>query len=1250
MHLKRLTVHGFKSFADKTDFEFESLLTGIVGPNGCGKSNVVDALKWVLGDQRAKSLRGKEMTDVIFKGAEGRDGSHQAMVSVTLTDAEGIYGDRTEITIGRRLTKDKESEYLLNGSVVRLKDVRDVLMNTGLGVGAYSVMEQGRIDAVLSANAEDRRAIFEEAAGISRFKLQKRETLRKLDRTEINLERVKDLLEERARRIRSLKIQAGKARRFRELRARLRDFRAATAVVEARKLRLERRQQDDRITELTEAVTAAEARCAELEAGRDRLDAQIDACSREHEALQDEIRQVQSRREAAEHQAETHDHRAGDQRDHAAESRRRHDELIEQDKEKTAALAASMDRVDKLEAELVELAGEGEVRQKAVADAQAVVRELHETRERVRQRVLELMNERTRAQNAAQDIRAQLKAQDARRAGLEQRHDDQDSEITAIETRVAAHQVELGRCREEAAQLVIEERMSLEELHSADTEVAELARRESELRQALSSISGRLHVLADLETHMEGLDHGPRYLLQEKPEGLRGRLIDLFDTDVEFSAGLEAALGQFVQALVVRSRSDAHAMHALLREKGKGRAILLIEEEIGEQLQADRPIFGWPEGTSSLVEHIRFPESAKHLVHWLLRGACVIESLDNAPPNRPDLCFVTRGGGLLCGPRIEGGSEEGSSGLVVRKATMQALTAEEKVVRRDLDALLAGKDVVEARVAEHKEEVRALGAMLQEIRSRIHGKEAQREDLLSRIVQGERDIDHLRLMIKELDAQRSAARASMTTKFLGAFCIGRQEDRESRRESEVAAELSNAQGRAEVVAREEQTVQLRLVAIRSDREAARDACRIHEQTLRELSATVKVLAEREEESEQAAEEYAEKAVECREAAAATEGELSRLNEKRDHAAHALAATRKEYTASKEDLGEQQSSKSDLAEQINGVRLRLGENEHAFQWLEKRLFDDVGVALRRCLGEIEGMGFTVGDIVGPIPGEDDPQPELLLGPPIPETMLVDESALHRLWENEDFDVAACSQEMEVLQAKVERLGSVNLDAVDELEEEESEIVLTEREVQDLSEARTSLVEALRRMEEESRTMFEETFNKARENFQTIFRKLFQGGRADMFLTDGEDSLEGGIEIVARPPGKELQSINLLSGGERTLTALAILFGVFKVKPSPFCILDEVDAALDDTNVERFLRVLNDFVGPSQFCIVTHHKRTMAACNMLYGITMQKRGVSSRIAVNLEQIDELTQTGLHDDAKGQDSMAEKQRIAGEEALGF
>ncbi len=239
---------------------------------------------------------------------------------------------------------------------------------------------------------------------------------------------------------------------------------------------------------------------------------------------------------------------------------------------------------------------------------------------------------------------------------------------------------------------------------------------------------------------------------------------------------------------------------------------------------------------------------------------------------------------------------------------------------------------------------------------------------------------------------------------------------------------------------------------------------------------------------------------------------------------------------------------------------------------------------------------------------------------------------------------------MLQAKVERLGSVNLDAVDDLEEEESEIVLTEREVRDLSEARTSLVEALRRMEEESRTMFEETFNKARANFQTIFRKLFQGGRADMFLTEGEDSLEGGIEIMARPPGKELQSINLLSGGERTLTALAILFGVFKVKPSPFCILDEVDAALDDTNVERFLRVLNDFVGPSQFCIVTHHKRTMAACNMLYGITMQKRGVSSRIAVNLEQIDELTQTGLHGDAKGQDTMAEKQRIAGEEALGF
>jgi chromosome segregation protein len=297
-----------------------------------------------------------------------------------------------------------------------------------------------------------------------------------------------------------------------------------------------------------------------------------------------------------------------------------------------------------------------------------------------------------------------------------------------------------------------------------------------------------------------------------------------------------------------------------------------------------------------------------------------------------------------------------------------------------------------------------------------------------------------------------------------------------------------------------------------------------------------------------------------------------------------------------------------------------------------------------LGEVCGCGIEAFAEYGP--HLEEPHPDVLLGPALAEELLAPERGLRRLWEEPGFDVDACAAEVKVVQAQIERLGAVNVEAVQELEAEEEQFVFLEKEVADLAESRRSIMETLRRLEVQSRALFEATFEQARANFQAIFRKLFQGGRADMQLVEGEDSLEAGIDIVAKPPGKELQSINLLSGGERSLTALAILFAVFKVKPSPFCILDEVDAALDDTNVERFLRVLQEFVGPTQFCVVTHHKRTMAACQMLYGITMQKRGVSSRIAVSLEQVD-----GVYQGQGGRGvPAATDRRIAGEEAVGF
>ncbi len=1250
MHLKRLTVQGFKSFADKTEFEFESVLTGVVGPNGCGKSNVVDALKWVLGDQRARSLRGKEMTDVIFKGAEGRGASHTAQVSLLLEDDEGRLGGQTEVSISRRLNMEKESEYLINGDKVRLKDVRDLLMNTGLGVGAYSVMEQGRIDAVLSANPENRRAIFEEAAGISRFKLQKRETLRRLDHTEQNLARVKDLLEERGRRIRSLKVQAGKARRYKILRAELRDLRAALAVVEGRELQVKHEARASELAKVQEELQTLQEQQEQEQVQLQQLDAKIQQRNQELAAVQEDLHSRQSQLSTAEQRKQSQEHRAQELQQDAAKSAQHKQELEAQHADKIQALQDARQKLVDLEQELVVLGTELEQRQSQLQEQQTKVRELQAHREQARERILELMHQRTRARNSAHDQEAQMRALGTRDQRLLERLGLLDLEADQTEAQGHALAGKLSALQRQELSLASEERMALQELEEADQKAAELLREESQQRQQLSSAQGRMQVLEDMEAHWEGLDQGPRWLLENKPEGLKGRLLDLLQVDLAHSPALEAALGPYVQGLVVESRAHADAMLALLQENKAGRALLLVESEFDSGV-CDRSLLALPDGSRPLKEVVQAPAGAKGLVDWLLRGVVLVQDLSQADCHRQDLCFVTPDGGLVCGPRVEGGSKEGEGGLIVRRAKLQVLEQETTILQAELQKLLAGKEEVESQVLSLKQETRQLSMSLQNLRADMQGKVGARDRCLDRSSVLFHELSTLQQELAELQGQRLQAQAQLMTHLMNVHLVSRNEASETAVEAAAAADLAQVQAAATTANAAEQDVQLRLVRCRGDREGARDAGKMLEQALAELRTSTQSLQEREDQARQNAADAQQQAASCQAQMQELQQQCAELQGKRQQAQDAVTSARTDLDGHRQASAEMQKQQAALSENLHNGRLALNELEHRLARLEERLSDDVGVELRRCLGQVEGYGKVLDQIIGPRPMSDsvdssDMTVLQLLGPAIPESQLQDQMQLQPLWQEPDFNLESSRHDAKVVQAKVDRLGTVNLEAVEELEDEESNYVDTERQVDDLAQSRTSLVEALRRMEQESRAMFEETFEAARSNFQTIFRKLFQGGKADMYLQDDVDALDCGIEIMARPPGKELQSINLLSGGERTLTALAILFAVFKVKPSPFCILDEVDAALDDTNVERFLRVLNDFVGPTQFCVVTHHKRTMAACKQLYGVTMQRRGVSSRIAVSLEQVDELTETGL----KGQHHLEEKQRVAGEEAVGF
>ncbi|MBL8756723.1 MAG: chromosome segregation protein SMC [Planctomycetes bacterium] len=1260
MRLKRLVARGFKSFADRTEFEFDSRLTGIIGPNGCGKSNVVDAIKWVLGDQRAKSLRGTEMTDVIFKGAEGREAMGMAEVTITFEDPEGRLDGRTEIDISRRLTLDKESSYLLNGGDVRLKDVRDVLLDTGLGTGGYSVMEQGRIDAVLSANPEARRAIFEEAAGVARFKIQKKETLRKLERTDQNLARITDLLEERARRIRSLRIQAGKARRFQELQAALRDLRAALAVIDGQALRAELAVHDARLADLqVELVAAEEAR----DVAGDRLHAADESITTTAQALdriQDELRACQGELLTHRERAEAWKNKAADRLAELERGRQRGQGIVDQRDERATQLAIARDELVAKESELIDLHKALEAQRGATQQAIAALRTLQKEREVVRERQMELLHRRTRCRNAAADATATVGASRAREQRLGDRQATLAVEAARIDGERAHWHGEHADLSTRLRLLREREHTAMGDLEGADAAAAALAEQEAALRREFNEVEGRRQALLGMEAHMEGFDQGPRWVLQQKPEGLRGRLLDLIEIDLQHGAALEAALGPYVQALVVDTREHAAAIVRELADKRLGRVLLLVEEAFGEAppCASASTLLKPPDGVHYLTDLVRHvvagPDrelASRKLLGWLLRGV-VVADFDIADSARADLCFVTPDGTLVCGPRMEGGAAaEGHQGLVVRRSQIQELGIAADAVQARLAALATGKEQATGRVDRLKRELKAVGDAVATASRSLQAAEAQESRLAARIQDIGREQGELAHEAGELSRVRCGALGRLGRALFDQFLLQRREHAAQDDEQRFGERIAEAEGFGQAQQRAEQELRIRQVQSGEVREGLVRSIRMHEEAMRDLERTLQDLADRLQDAEDDRAKAIAEHERLAEAAAVLDDRLQELEGQKSDAQAVVDEARAGRARIAAEVNLQEQRRAAVSESLTQTRLLRADADHRFARLEERLREDTTVELRRCLGEIEGIGLVAThDLQGPVAPLD--LCEQLLGPPLPPDVVLAHYTLQRLWERSDFDSDATRKEVQVLQSQKERLGAVNLDAVKELDAEEGQFGTLEQEVQDLKEARKSLMETLKKLEAESKTLFESTFHEARKNFQDIFRKLFQGGKADMFLSNTEeDLLEAGIEIVAQPPGKQLQSINLLSGGERSLTAVAILFALFKVRPSPFCILDEVDAALDETNVERFLRVLRDFTAQTQFCIVTHHKRTMAECQVLYGITMQRRGVSSRIAVSMQEVDSFQEGGAVAAAgTGKPDPAKKQRIAGEEAVGF
>jgi len=1205
--LKRLELIGFKSFADKTTFEFSPGLTAVVGPNGSGKSNIVDAVKWVLGEQSAKSLRGGEMADVIFNGSSVRRSLGMAEVTMTFDNSRKLLAvDAEEVQITRRVYRDGQGEYLINQLPSRLRDIKDLFLGSGAGHGAYSIIEQGRVDALLQASHKDRRIIFEEAAGISRFKARKIETLRKLEHVEQNLARSKDILAEVDKQLRSVKLQAAKAQRYQEYSNRLRELRIALGLREYTELEGQLQGEETTLTGLRQRLELAANQSAAGEKSMHDLDAALAGVEERLHAAESRLADARQLAAAQETTRAFETTALADLDTSLDQLRRRRMDLMQ--RRSTSAVSADQARVEWLAA-----AALADVRRRDLANLETRLRECEDELARLRQQIendraehLERMRQAARFQNDATGLAARLDNLRQRRDGLRIRTDLAAEHLANLESEL----LNLSQAEADMQRLLDDARRQLgiceEEREQLRHEADEAQQRLAELRVERTALSSRVELLEQLERSREGLGDGVREVLdlvaQSRQRGAEeigddwsfvlGLVADQLSVPHELAPLIDLALGERAQYFVV---SDAAVLDRALQNRGKplsGRVGFLPLKPAD---MPALPLVGDPAELSQRADVLVGCENQQlaQLPAQLLGTTRIVPDLATARtlasiPENAGLRFVTRNGELLeSDGTLTVGRHHADAGILSRKSELRELRQQateleyqRAAVEQELHELRLRSEALDQPIYELQQRIAMLVDEARDVDIRVSLQRGKRSDLHDEVELSRNEIVALEQEIHGLERTVAEAhdRAEATEKAAQEVqARAEQAEREARdrEQDRLQREQDCSQARVDLARVEEQLARQRERLLQMENDVSRAG-----QEVQELDADEMQLLSRHRESQLALLQASGVLAECCLTKEAAEAEIVTLDQDRDR-------IRSERRNLAEQLQIVINERQDLLNQAHACEMRAIQLRGRRDGITERLREDYQVELA--------------DLVArPEDGSRKPEPE------------------------EPLDPAAAQTEIEELKRKLTRLGAVNLEALQELTELERRSVELDAQHRDLLTSQGHLLEIIGRINQDSKQLFTEAFASIRTHFQDLFRRLFGGGMADIILEDENDILECGIEINARPPGKELRSISLMSGGERTLTAIALLMAIFRSKPSPFCLLDEVDAALDEANNTRLAAVLREFLAVSQFIVVTHKKRTMAVADALYGITMQESGVSKQISVRFEDWpDEKTQ---------------------------
>jgi chromosome segregation protein len=1186
--LKRLDVVGFKSFADRISVEFVPGVTAVVGPNGSGKSNITDAIRWVLGEQSAKSLRGSKMEDIIFAGSDTRKPLNFAEVSLTLENEDQFLPiDYNEVCITRRVYRSGESEFYINQQPCRLKDIIDLFMDSGLGKESFSIIGQGRVEEILNSKAEDRRSIFEEAAGVLKYKTRKKKAELKLKETEENLHRVNDILYELESQVEPLQIQASIAKDYLAKKEELEQIEVALTVHEIEELhhqwetlskQLELHQEQE--MELSSSLNAKEALLEQL---RDQITALDESISDLQNVLlitSEELEKIEGRKEVLK-----------ERKKNAAQNKIQLQKNIEEATEKINELEQQKAQLEK---EYNEYKKTTEQLKEELKEKQLLLKSFSENLEELMESLkgdyIEWLNKQATAKNEIQYLTQQLEQIERKQKQLlgenekflEQRKDMEDNKV-----RLESALTEVNEQLNTTLRTYRETQIAIERMKN------QLQKKESALYEAyqlLQKATSRKEMLEEMEAEYSGFFQGVKAVLKARDQqlqGIHGAIAELVQVPKNYEVAIETALGGAMQHIVVETEHHARMAIQYLKQHQSGRATFLPLEVIkGKSIPSSykEAIQSHPSFIGVAADVIHFEPQYQDVIDHLLGNVIIASDLKGANDIAKQMQYryriVTLDGDIV----NPGGSMSG--GAIKQKTT----------------SLLSRKGELEQLIQK-----------IPEMDRQISNVEKQVKTLKTQIVDEEKRLEELRREGEQLRLQEQALKAEYREVELAEANVNERLSLYDREQMNYVNEQTSIQQRMD---------ELKQVICQTEDELARinhELSQLNERKQTEQTSKETLTNEISDLKATLAAKN-ENYMNCKMSLERVENELKEMQQKRQHYEEDLMLLEQEMTDS--HSGEQQLEEAalkkmhDKKETSRLISLRRKERLSMQQQLE-----DVELEVKELKRQYKGISETMKDEEVKL-NRLDVELDNRLAHLREEYMLSFEAA------KQDYPLTVSVEEarkkVKLIKMSIEELGTVNLGAIDEYERVSERYQFLMEQKNDLEHAKQTLFQVIQEMDTEMKKRFEQTFTAIRDQFEDVFRALFGGGRAELKLTDPSDLLHTGVEIVAQPPGKKLQNLALLSGGERALTAIALLFSILKVRPVPFCVLDEVEAALDEANVYRFSKFLKQFSKETQFIVITHRKGTMEEADVLYGVTMQESGVSKMVSVRLEETNDLVKS--------------------------